>query len=329
MPSSDLVPIIVAALAATSVVGLLVVIFYARIDKNAGGQKRLATISASATAGGRPARPESSKRDIERTLREMEDKQKAKRGSRPSLLIRMRQAGLEWSTRTYYGFCGLSALGGVLVVLSASSIALLPTLGFGIAAGLLLPHFFVSFLRNRRFKKFTREFPNAIDVIVRGIKSGLPVGDCLRIISVESQEPVRSEFREIIDDQTLGLPIDQAVQRLPSRIPLAEAQFFSIVISMQSRTGGNLSDALGGLSRVLRDRQKMQAKIRAMSAEAKTSAGIIGALPIAVLILMHLFSPAYIDLLFVTFAGNVILAGCAALMMVGVFIMSKMIQFDF
>jgi tight adherence protein B len=194
---------------------------------------------------------------------------------------------------------------------------------------LLGPHFAVSFLRSRRLAKFAKEFPNAIDVIVRGVKSGLPVVDCLRIISVEASEPIRSEFKELVEDQTLGLPIDQAVQRLPKRIPLAEAKFFAIVISLQSRTGGSLSDALGGLSKVLRERQKMQAKIRSMSAEAKASAGIIGSLPVAVLVLMKIASPGYIDFMFTTLAGQIILGGSVAWMMVGVLVMWKMIRFDF
>lgn len=325
-----MIPILVAFLAAISVLGLLVATFYAHFDKNAESQKRLSVIAASGIATGRSTSDEDFKRrDIERTLREIEDKQKATNSARPSLIVRMRQADLRWSKGAYYGYCGLVGCGATFVLLGAVNIGTLPTLGFGVAVGLLGPHLYVSFLRNRRFKKFTREFPNAVDVIVRGVKSGLPVVDCLRIISVEAQEPVRSEFKEIVEDQTLGLPLDQAVQRLPTRIPLAEARFFAIVISLQSRTGGSLSDALGGLSRVLRERQKMQGKIRAMSAEAKASAGIIGSLPVVITLVMKVTSPEYIGTLFTTFAGNVILAACVLWMMIGVLTMAKMIRFDF
>jgi len=330
MPSPDTIPIIVALLAAVSVLGLLAVVFYSYLDKSIEGQKRLAAIGATSAAKGRSARTEESKRrEIEKTLREMEEKQKSAKTSRPSLLVRMRQAGLSWSTRTYYLCCGLAGGGVFAVVTSSFDIGLLPPLGFGAAAGLLGPHLYVSFLRALRFKKFAKDFPNAIDIIVRGVKSGLPAVDCLRIISVEAQDPVREEFREIVEDQTLGLPIDQAVQRLPERIPLAEAKFFAIVISMQSRTGGSLAEALGGLSKVLRERQKLQGKIRAMSAEAKTSAVIIGALPVIVLVLLQMTSPAYIEPLFITFAGKLLLAGCVAWMLIGVLVMWKMIRFDF
>jgi tight adherence protein B len=183
--------------------------------------------------------------------------------------------------------------------------------------------------RNKRFKGFSAAFPNAVDVIVRGVKAGLPLVDCLRIISTEAQEPVRSEFRTIVEDQTLGMPLDQAVQRLSERIPLAEANFFAIVVGLQSRTGGSLSEALGNLSKVLRERKKMQAKIKAMSSEAKASAGIIGSLPVVVAMLVYLTSPDYIMLLFTTGTGQITLAASLAWMGVGIFIMRQMINFDF
>ncbi len=330
MLTPDVAPILVAVLAAIAVLGILAGVFYSRLDKNYEGQKRLAAIGATHSPRGRSTRAEDTKRkDIEKTLREMEEKQKSTKSSRPSLFIRLQQAGLAWSTRTYYVICVLAGLGAFLVLLNSFDIGTWPPIGFGIATGLLGPHLYVSFLRSRRFKKFTKDFPIAIDIIVRGVKSGLPAVDCLRIISVEAQDPVREEFREIIEDQTLGLPLDQAVQRLPERIPLAEAKFFAIVMSMQSRTGGSLSETLGGLSKVLRERQKIQAKIRSMSAEATTSAGIIGALPIVVLVLLQMASPAYIEPLFITFAGKVLLAGCVLWMLTGVLIMWKMIRFDF
>ncbi len=330
MPSPDTIPIIVALLAAVSMLGLLAVVFYSRLDKSFEGQKRLAAIGATSPAKGRSARSEESKRrEIEKTLREMEEKQKSVKSARPSLIVRMRQAGLSWSAGTYYLSSALAGGGAFAVLLASFDIGLLPPLGFGIAAGLLGPHVYVNIRRARRFKKFTKDFPNAIDVIVRGVKSGLPAVDCLRIVSVEAQEPLREEFREIVEDQTLGLPIDQAVQRLPERIPLAEAKFFAIVVSLQSRTGGSLAEALGGLSKVLRERQKLQGKIRAMSAEAKTSAVIIGSLPVIVLVLLNLSSPAYIEPLLMTFAGRLILAGCVAWMTIGVLVMWKMIRFDF
>jgi tight adherence protein B len=164
---------------------------------------------------------------------------------------------------------------------------------------------------------------------VRGLKAGLPLGDCMKIIAAEAQEPVTSEFRAVIEDQAMGMPVDEAVQRMPVRIPVAEASFFAIVITIQSRTGGSLAEALGNLSKVLRERKKMRAKIVAMSSEAKSSAGIIGALPVFVTGAIYFTTPDYIALLFTTSAGNIILAVSGFWMLMGILVMRKMINFDF
>jgi tight adherence protein B len=216
-----------------------------------------------------------------------------------------------------------------LISLGAFGIGPVPSMGFGVAGALLLPYLYVNGKRSSRFKTFSTEFPNAVDVIVRGVKAGLPLVDCLRIISLEAQEPVRSEFRVILEDQTLGLPMDEAVQKFAERIPLPEANFFAIVISLQSRTGGSLSEALANLSKVLRERKKMKAKIKAVSSEAKASAGIIGSLPVVVAILIYLTSPEYISLLFTTSTGHLTLAASGLWMMIGILVMRKMINFDF
>jgi tight adherence protein B len=202
-------------------------------------------------------------------------------------------------------------------------------LAFGVAGVFGLPRWYINFRRKRRFKKFLNEFANATDVIVRGVKAGLPLNDCIKIIANESAEPVKSEFRAIMETQAMGVPLPDAVAKLPERIPVPEASFFAIVIAIQARAGGNLAEALGNLSRVLRDRKRMQGKIVAMSQEAKASAAIIGALPVIVMVLVYITSPAYIMLLFITQIGNVIL-GCAAIWMaLGVIVMRKMINFDY
>jgi tight adherence protein B len=168
-----------------------------------------------------------------------------------------------------------------------------------------------------------------VDVIVRGVKAGLPLGDCLRIIAAEAQEPVRGEFKIIVESQQVGIPMGEACGKLFERMPLPEANFFGIVIGIQQKAGGNLSEALANLSRVLRDRKKMKAKIRAMSMEAKASAVIIAALPFAVMLLVYISSPQYIELLWTHPTGRMMMACCAGWMMLGVFVMKKMINFDF
>jgi tight adherence protein B len=188
---------------------------------------------------------------------------------------------------------------------------------------------FCRFLKKRRESRFLAAFPDAVDVIVRGIKAGLPLLDSLKLIAAESEEPVRGEFLSIIETQTIGIPIGEACLKLFERMPVPEANFFGIVISIQQRAGGNLSEALGNLSKVLRDRKKMKAKIQAMSMEAKASAGIIGALPIAVMTLVWITSPQYISLLWTEPLGRMMLAACAVWMSMGVFVMRRMINFDF
>jgi tight adherence protein B len=176
--------------------------------------------------------------------------------------------------------------------------SLLPLAGIAIIFGAGVPRWVIGYLRSRRLKAFLSEFPNALDVMVRSIKSGLPLNDAIRMISAEGQEPVRTEFKRIVEAQQMGMNVPEACGRLYNRIPLSEANFFAIVIAIQAQAGGNLSEALGNLSRVLRDRKKMKAKINALSMEAKASAAIIGALPFIVAALVYLTSPDYIMILF-------------------------------
>jgi tight adherence protein B len=166
-------------------------------------------------------------------------------------------------------------------------------------------------------------------VIVRGVKAGLPLLESVRIITHDAPEPLKSEFRGIVETQAVGIPLGEACGKLYEHIHVPEANFFAIVIGIQQKAGGNLSEALGNLSRVLRDRKKMKAKIQAMSMEAKASAAIIGALPPAVMTLVYITSPQYIELLWTHPTGRLMLAACGVWMLMGVLVMRKMINFDF
>jgi len=321
-------------LVAFSIGGILYALFYAKLSGGSRSKKRVDLVAAAAANPSRDRRPSEEgrrRRSVEDTLKEIEEQQKAKakRGSKPTLIMRMRQAGLQWSMRTFVLICILTALLAVPVIVLLIGLPLLPAAGFGLGLGILVPYGYVNFMRKRRFKLFTEEFPNALDVIVRGVKAGLPLVDCLKIIASEASPPVSTEFREVVEDQTLGLPLDEAISKLPERIPLPEANFFAIVIVIQSRSGGSLSEALSNLSKVLRDRKKMSAKIRAMSQEAKSSAAIIGSLPIIVGLLVYFTSPDYIMLLFTTTIGQIVLVICATWMAIGILVMRKMINFDF
>jgi tight adherence protein B len=199
----------------------------------------------------------------------------------------------------------------------------------GLAGSLGLPRWLLSYLKKRREKKFLEAFPDAVDIIVRGVKAGLPLHDCMKMITIEASEPVKSEFRAIVETQAIGMPLGEACSKLYERMPVPEANFFGIVVSIQQRSGGNLAEALGNLSRVLRDRKKMKAKIQAMSQEAKASAGIIGALPVAVMTMVYITSPQYISLLWTEPLGRAMLAASVLWMSMGVMVMKKMINFDF
>ncbi len=270
--------------------------------------------------------PKVRREQVEETLKELEQRQR--KAKNPPLTVRISQAGLHWSKQKFFiisGMLGFAGFMGAMVVNAGVIISFV----LGAAFALGLPRWLLSFLKKRRENQFLNVFPDAVDVIVRGIKAGLPLLDCLKMIAGEAPEPVRTEFKAIVETQTVGLPLGEACEKLFERVPLPEANFFGIVISIQQKAGGNLSEALGNLSRVLRERKKMKAKIKAMSMEAKASAMIIAALPVAVMILVYLTSPKYIELLWTEPLGRLMLACCVVWMSMGVMVMKKMINFDF
>jgi Flp pilus assembly protein TadB len=205
----------------------------------------------------------------------------------------------------------------------------LTALGLAFGAGFGLPRWLLAYLKKRREKKFLKALPDAVDVIVRGIKAGLPLFESIKVVAADASEPLRSEFLAIIETQAIGMPLGEACARLFERMPLPEANFFGIVIAIQQKSGGNLSEALGNLSKVLRDRKKMADKIQAMSMEAKASAGIIGSLPPIVMLLVYLSTPDYISLLWTHPTGQLMLVACVIWMSIGIFVMKRMINFDF
>jgi len=259
------------------------------------------------------------------------DSQRAagKAATSPNLSMRLVQSGLSIGVKQFY------LLSVVVGVVSAALVFLFLTqnifivLGAGFALGFGLPQWIVNYKRQKRFKAFIIAFPNAVDVIVRGVRSGLPLNDCLRIIANDSDEPIKSEFRKVIEATQLGISTPEAVGRLYDSIPTSETNFFAIVIAIQSQAGGNLSEALSNLSKVLRERRKMSDKIKAVSSEAKASAIIIGSLPFVVAGLVSITTPGYMDALFTTTGGKKVLLFCGLSMASGIFIMKKMINFKF
>jgi tight adherence protein B len=296
-------------------------------------QKRMAAV-AKVQATGRFAalrnigqeNPGQRRKNVTTLLKEIEKQQQQKKKERPTLRRRLTRAGLSIEPRTFWIISAAVALGVALSCFVAGYAWYVVVLGaFG--GGLGLPRWIVSFLTKRRQKKFTEEFANAVDVIVRSVRSGLPVNEALKIVAKESPDPVGSEFRMLIEGLKVGIALDQGLKRMFDNMPTTEVSFFAIVMSIQLKSGGNLSEALSNLSAVLRDRKRLHHKIKAMSSEAKASAGIIGSLPIVVAGLVYLTTPDYIKLLFTERMGNLMLVGCGVWMSIGIAVMRKMISF--
>lgn len=268
------------------------------------------------------------KATTQEALKELSASEKQSRKRRVSIAGLIEQAGLSWSTSTFWI---ISAVLGVVFaglgwLINHHPIA--PVAGL-VIGGLGLPRWILKFLIGRRQKKFTNQLADAIDMIVRGVKSGLPLNQCLRMIAAESPDPLRTEFKNLVDGNAMGVPFEQSLQRLYDRMPLPEVNFFAIVLVIQQKTGGNLSESLGNLASVLRSRKLMRAKVAALSSEAKASAGIIGSLPFIVVALVYMIRPDYMMMLVTEKAGNVILIVAAIMMTTGVLVMRKMINFKF
>jgi tight adherence protein B len=317
-----------AFLAFTAIGGLAWVFIYPMLSGEHKAESRRASIARPEPAAARQAdKSQRSRREqVEGSLKDLEARRQ-KEKSVP-LSTRIGQAGLTWTTQKFWIVSGVLAVAAFFIAFWMGG-GLLGGAGMAFAAGFGLPRWLLNYLKKKREKAFLKALPDAVDVIVRGIKAGLPLFESIKVVAADAPEPLKSEFLAIIETQTIGMSLGDACARLYERMPVPEANFFGIVIAIQQKSGGNLSEALGNLSKVLRDRKKMRAKIQAMSQEAKASAAIIGALPIAVMVLVYITSPQYITLLFTNSMGHIMLAGSAVWMFMGVMVMKKMINFDF
>ncbi|WP_029418153.1 type II secretion system F family protein [Brevundimonas bacteroides] len=321
---------VLAAILAFITIGGLGWVFVGGDDSSAQAVKRAEAMGLGQTKAARVKAakaeantPEARRKAIESQLKEAERKE---RKARMTIAARLKHAGLGISVRTFWL---ISAGLGIVAALVALVFGLhvFVALGAGVAAGLGLPRWVVGFVASGRMKKFGLEFPNAVDVIVRGIKSGLPVHDCFKIIAKESPAPLGPEFQTLVEGLGVGLTLAQALEKMYERIPTPELKFFTIVIAIQQKTGGNLAEALGNLSHVLRARRMMREKVKALSSEALASAGIIGSLPPVVMALVGLTTPSYMALMFTDIRGQIMLLGSAIWMGCGIFVMKRMISF--
>src|ERR1700712_5433163 len=247
---------------------------------------------------------------------------------RPALLKkRLAMTGKNWTVGQY----GMISVGLIVVVgglLAIRGAPLLVSLLVAVVIGAGLPHFVVGYFIKRRGNKFTAKFPDAIELLVRGLRSGLPISETMGVVAAEVPGPVGEEFRAISDKMKIGRTMDAALQETADRLGTPEFQFFVISIAIQRETGGNLAETLSNLATVLRQRSQMKLKIKAMASESKASAYIVGSLPFIVFGLIMWISPGYMGNFFVD--QPLIVAGVGGMiwMALGAFIMAKMINFE-
>ncbi len=329
-------PLLTALVAAIAIAAIVYAIMYPYISSDRMKDKRVAIVtenhskklsnrSAAEIAANR-------KKQVTETLKDLESRQKAK--EKVTIRLQLERAGLDVDIKYFWIASAVSALLCVIlsrrmVPASSAGIAPLVMIAAAFIGGFGLPRFVLAKLVARRQKKFLAELANSIDVIVRGIKSGLPLNECIGVIAKEAPEPIAGEFGEVIEQQRVGVTLGEGLERMTRRVPLAEVKFFAIVVAIQQQSGGNLAEALSNLSGVLRDRFKMQLKVKALSAEAKASAGILGALPPGVMFMVYNTSPDYIAPLLETRTGNLVILAGLTWMIIGILLMRKMINFKF
>jgi tight adherence protein B len=331
----DITELAIYAMIAVAVAGVVLALIFPMLSSGA-ASRRVKAIAENSKVAAPPKASwksrlfddakESKRKVVQESLRQIEEREK-QRKKRLTLRTQIMQSGLDMQVKVFW----MISAGCAIAVMAAALIGGVPwyvSLVAGAVGGLGLPRWFLGFLRRRRQNVFLNDFADAIDVMVRGLKAGLPVSDAMKIIAAESGAPVGPEFSEVVEGQRIGITIDQGIERMYERLPLPEVNFLAIVMAIQQKTGGNLSEALGNLSKVLRDRKKMKAKIRAISQEAKSSAAIIGALPFVIMGALTVLNPTYLNPMFYTSVGNMLLIGCGLWMLTGVIVIRKMINFQ-
>jgi len=247
----------------------------------------------------------------------------------PELLrARLKQAGLNTTLNQYFLACLAAGLAVTFFVTKFVGLWLLPSIMFGFAGGLGIPHIVLGRLVASRRAKFLGKFPESMDLMVRGLKSGLPVSETIKTVGAEMEDPIGLEFKRIVSDIQLGRQMEEALWRCADRIGVPEFRFFVVCIAVQRETGGNLGETLENLSDILRKRRAAKLKVRALSAEARFSALLIGSLPFIMLGILYLVNPGYISTLWTDPRGVVMLSMGGTWMALGFAIMAKMIRFE-
>jgi len=325
MNTDSAILIVIAAVIGIVLLGILAIMITIAMRPKMRLKKRIDSIGTLASTGGLSAKAEGRRQKrIQDRIKGVSEEKEAE-GFSERIASALLQAGIQANPNSFLMVCmGLGVGGAFLAFIIGMNPIAIPAVG--IAAGAGLPKLVLGYIAGKRQNAFTLQFAEAIDVITRGIQSGLPVGECLAVISREFEGPVGEEFTLIIEGQRLGMTLEDILARALKRVPTAEFKFFAIVLQIQKQTGGNLAGTLENLSEVLRDRKRMKDKIKALSSEAKSSAAIIASLPFAVLGLLSIVNPAYVSILF-NEGIHLVYIGLGT-MAFGVFVMNQMINFD-
>ena len=315
---------LVVALSAFIVGGVALILYNYIVEERQAALRKKLIIEMGGKKGGSALRAERGREQLAKKLQELEERHK---GTALSLSQKMQQAGIGISEQQFYF---ASAICGVIIsiILYMIFANIILSIIAGIVAGVGIGRMVVNTMRQNRFDKFFNDFPNALDVIVRGVSAGLPLIDCLRVIATDSENPIREEIATVLQGTTLGLTLPEALGKMAERVPIPEVSFLAVVITIQAKSGGNLAEALANLSKVIRDRKKLRAKANALAQEAKTTAGILGALPVLVFLANYYLSPDYIEPLYTTEIGLWSIFGCVCWMLTGALIIRKMIRFE-
>tara|TARA_R110000787_G_scaffold16622_70_gene51982 strand:+ start:10804 stop:11799 length:996 start_codon:yes stop_codon:yes gene_type:complete len=247
---------------------------------------------------------------------------------RENLKLRLSASGIRLTPVGYLIASLTVATGMLLFLIFWSGLAVPLAIPGAVAAGFALPHAVVGFLISRRRSKFAARFPDAIDLIVRSLKSGLPVTEAMMAVAREMDDPIGTEFRKVCDAVRLGKPLEKALWSMADRLESTEVKFFVISLSIQQETGGNLAETLDNLSDIIRRRRQMKLKVAAMSSEAKASAIIIGSLPFAMFTILYVINPDYVTLLLTDVRGMIMTGVGLSMVGMGVAVMTKMVRFE-
>ncbi len=334
MLDSELSGLVVAMLAAIAAAAMVFVLVYPYIsgERHTAQRYRAVSDSRARAAALRSVNELAAQRrkTVVDTLKDLEERQKA--AEKITLRLRLQRAGLNITPKVFWlmsVLCGLTLAFAISLSLPYSGSRQFIAIAVAVIGTFGVPRWVLSKLTKRRQAKFQGELANAIEIVVRGVKSGLPLNECLGTIASECAQPLAGEFREVVDQQRVGVSLSEALDRLVTRMPLAEVKFLTIVIAIQQQAGGNLSEALGNLATVLRDRFRLKMKVKALSAEAKASAVVLASLPPGVMFMVYGASPDYIMPLFATHTGKLMILFSVMWMFTGVLVMRKMINFKF